>query len=32
MGANYKSRLVLSMAAALQLCDQLSEMIKFSEG
>ncbi|KAK6050976.1 PurA ssDNA and RNA-binding protein [Cooperia oncophora] len=31
MGSNYKSRLVLTMSAAVQLCEQLGEMIKFSE-
>uniref|UniRef100_A0A0K0DJ44 Transcriptional activator protein Pur-alpha n=1 Tax=Angiostrongylus cantonensis TaxID=6313 RepID=A0A0K0DJ44_ANGCA len=31
MGTNYKSRLVLTMSAATQLCEQLSEMIKFNE-
>ncbi|KAJ1345734.1 hypothetical protein KIN20_000334 [Parelaphostrongylus tenuis] len=31
MGANYKSRLVLTMSAATQLCEQLGEMIKFNE-
>ncbi|KIH69078.1 MOZ/SAS family protein [Ancylostoma duodenale] len=31
MGSNYKSRLVLTMTAAVQLCEQLGEMIKFSE-
>ncbi|CAI4228427.1 unnamed protein product [Auanema sp. JU1783] len=30
MGTHYKSRVVLSMAAAVQLRDQLGEMIKFS--
>ncbi|VDM53935.1 unnamed protein product [Angiostrongylus costaricensis] len=31
MGTNYKSRLVLTMSAATQLCEQLNEMIKFNE-
>lgn len=31
MGTNYKSRLVLTMSAATQLCEQLGEMIKFCE-
>lgn len=31
MGSNYKSRLVLSMVAAVQLRDRLSEIIQFSE-
>ncbi|VDO76516.1 unnamed protein product [Heligmosomoides polygyrus] len=31
MGSNYKSRLVLTMSAAVQLCEQLGEMIKFSD-
>ena len=31
MGSNYKSRLVLSMSAAVQLRDQFDAMIKFSD-
>lgn len=30
MGSTYKSRLVLTMSAAVKLCEQLGEMIKFS--